>query len=231
LNLPATLTGSRTPPYTARELSPKEIREESIYTFNSPKLEDRRVRVANLPSLILALQLEFDPGVESYVERPRLLTCGTETYELSFWYRLRSGREYMPLLVPSGSSEPSASGSRRHRKERQLLEAAENAHLPLKFELESDLLKHAAAFASWLRMLPRVQLAVRLSHRFDLRDRILEVAHRFDRLRISQIVDALDGHPPPDVRCVICDLIHEGLLVIDPKQPLTQHSACQVRRP
>lgn len=231
MNLLATSTRSCRLPYTARELNPKEVRKESIYTFNSPKMEDRRVRVVNLPNLVLALRLEFDPDVESYVERPRLITCGRETYEFSFWYRLRSGREYMPLLVPVGSSEPSAAGTRRHRKERQLLDAAENTHLPLKFELETDLLQHAAAFASWLRMLPSVQLARRLSHRFDLRERVLEVAHRFDRLRISQIVDALEGHPAADVRCVICDLIHEGLLIIDPKHPLTHHSICQARRP
>lgn len=229
--IPADRDVSRALPYTARELSPKEVREESIYTFNSPKMTGRRIRVANLPHLILALQFEFDPDVESYVERPRLLICDTETYEFSFWYRVRSGREYLPLLVPIGSSEPSASGPRRHRKERQLLDAAERAQLPLKFELETDLLQHAAAFASWLRMLPGVQLASRFSHRFDLRSRILEVALRLDRLRISQIVDALDGFPPADVRCVICDLIHAGLLVIDPKYPLTQHTICQARRP
>ena len=231
MNLPDTLARSRTLPYTARELSPKEVRDEDIYTFNSPKMGARRTRVAMLPNLFLALQLEFDPEVESYVERPRRLICDAETYEFSFWYRTTSGREYLPLLVPVGSSEPSAPARRRHRKERQLLEAAERARLPLKFEFEADLLQSATAFASWLRMLPGVQLASRFRHRFDLRARVLDIAGRFDRLRISQIVDALDGFPPGDVRCVICDLIHAGRLSIDPKFPLTAHSVCQVRRP
>jgi hypothetical protein len=190
----------------------------------------RRTRVAKLPNLILALQLEFDPEVESFVERPRQLTCDTDTYEFSFWYRLRSGREYLPLLVSTGSTEPAAASGRRHRKERQLREAAERAQLPLKFEFETDLLQHAAAFASWLRMLPGVQLASRFKHRSDLRARILDVAQRFDRVRISQIVAALDGFPPGDVRCVICDLIHSGYLTIDSKSPLTGQSICQVRR-
>jgi hypothetical protein len=221
---------SSTLPYTARELSPKEVRDEDIYTFNSPKMGGRRTRVAQLPNLILALQLEFDPEVERFVERPRRLTCDTDTYEFSFWYRLRSGREYLPLLVSTGSTEPAASTRRRHRKERQLLEAAERAQLPLKFEFETDLLQHAAALASWLRMLPGVQLASRFKHRFDLRERILEIARRFDRVRISQIVDVLDGFPAGDVRCVICDLIHAGHLCIDPMSPLTAHAICQVRR-
>lgn len=218
-------------PYTARELTPKEVRDEDIYSFNSPKLEHRRVRVATIPHLMLALRLEFDSEVESYVERPRLLSCESATYEFSFWYRLRSGREFLPLIVPAGSSEPGASGHRRHRKEKQLLAAAEGAQLPLHFEFETELLHLAPAFASWLRMLPGVQLASRFSHRYDLRDRILEVARRFDRIRASQIVDALDGFPAADVRCVICDLIHAGFLVIDPKVVFVQHSLCQVRQP
>lgn len=220
---------NRALPYTARELSPKEVRDEDIYTFNSPKMAGRRTRVAMLPNLILALQLEFDPEVESYIERPRRLTYDADTYEFSFWYRTQSGREYLPLLVPTGSTEPGASASRRHRKERQLLDAAERAQLPLKFEFETDLLQHAAAFASWLRMLPGVQLASRFKHRLDLRERIMEIARRFDRVRISQIVDALDGFPSGDVRCVICDLIHAGHLSIDSKSPLTAHSVCKAR--
>jgi len=110
---------NRALPYTARELSTKEVRDEDIYTFNSPKMGGRRTRVAMLPNLILALQLEFDPEVESYIERPRQLACDSETYEFSFWYRLKSGREFLPLLVSTGSTEPGASASRRHRKERQ----------------------------------------------------------------------------------------------------------------
>jgi len=80
-------------------------------------------------------------------------------------------------------------------------------------------------------MLPSVQLACRFSHRFDLRDRILEVAGRLDRIRISQIVDALEGFPSADVYCVISDLIHAGLLAIDPTVKFTRNAICQVRRP
>ena len=225
------LDDTRQLPYSARELTPKEVREEDIYTFNSPKHDLRRVRVAKIPNLILALKLEFDPDVESYVERPRLLKCDTETYEFSFWYRERSGREYLPLLVPAGSSGPASSGQRRHRKEAQLIAAAEKSQLPLKFEFETDLLSHATEFASRFRMLPSVQLACRFSHRFDLRDRILEVAGRLDRIRISQIVDALEGFPSADVYCVISDLIHAGLLAIDPTVKFTRNAICQVRRP
>jgi len=216
-------------PYTARELSPREVRDEDVYTYNSPKMGGKRIRVAKLANLILALRLEFDPEVESYIERPRQLACDSETYEFSFWFRLKSGREFLPLLVSTGTSEPGASARRCHRKERQLLEAAERAQLPLKFEFETDLLQLGPAFASWLRMLPGVQLASRFKHRGDLRARILDVAKRVDRVRISQIIDALDGFPPGDVRCVVADLIHAGHLSIDPKSPLTEHLIVKVR--
>jgi len=69
---------------------------------------------------------------------------------LSRWAE-RSGREYLPLLVPAGSSGPASSGQRRHRKEAQLIAAAEKSQLPLKFEFETDLLSHATEFASRFR--------------------------------------------------------------------------------
>lgn len=217
-------------PYCGRELSLKEVRDQDVYTYNSPKMGGRRTRVAKLANLILALQLEFDPEVENYIERPRQLACDSETYEFSFWYRLKSGREFLPLLVSSGSSEPGPSASRRHRKERQLIEAAERAQLPMKFEFETDLLQIGPTFASWLRMLPGVQIASRFNHRSDLRARILDVVKHVDRARIDQIIDALHGFPPGDIRCVIADLIHAGQLSIDPRSPLTGRSIVQVRR-
>jgi hypothetical protein len=214
-------------PYVARELSLKEIRDLDVYTFTSPKNAMRRIRIVGIPALVLALRLEFNPDVESYVERPRLLKCSSDVFEFSFWYRTVNGRESLPLLVHAADSAPAIAGRWRHRKAEQLLIAAQEAHLPLEFVFESDLIDQGAEFSTWLRMLPSVQLAHRYPHRFELRTRVMEVAATPERCRISQIVDALGGYVAADIRCIVCDLIHAGILVIDPKARLTQHTICR----
>lgn len=216
-------------PYSPRDLTRRELQKLDVHTFQSPK-ERRRVRVVG-PALVLALRLEFDPDVVAYVERPRRLVCGPHTYEFSFWYRERSGREHLLLLVPTSESAPLAGGRRRHRQAEQLLDAAEAAHLPLRFEHESDLIAQSNETASWLRMLPSVQLAQRLENRLPLRTRIVQIVGQFERCRMSQLEAALDGYSPADVRCITCDLAHAGLLAFDAKASLHQHTLFWVRRP
>ncbi|MBQ4853613.1 hypothetical protein IMW82_02835 [Rhodanobacter sp. B2A1Ga4] len=215
-------------PYTARELSYREVRDEDVYTFHSPKHAMRRVRVAYIATYMLALVLEFDPNVECYVERPRILKCGGDIYEFAFWYRERSGREYLPLLVPNSAIGPAPLGHRRHRQAENLLAAAEQAHLPLKFEFETELLQRATELASWHRLLPSVQLAVRMPHRFELRRRVMDVAKSLGRVRASQIASALEGYPQGDVGCVIGDLIHAGSLRISKQVVFSWNAICEV---
>jgi hypothetical protein len=230
LNIPSTHF-DLPPPYTGRPLTHAELLKEDVYDFESPKHGLRRVHVAGVPNLILALLLEFDPNVECYVERPRLLTCDKDIYEFSFWYRDQTGREYLPLLVPTSSTAPLTSGRRRHRKSEQLIAAAEQAHLPLKFEYEAEIIGRSVEFTSSFRMLPSVQLATQLHQRFALREQIMNVASRVERIRASQIVSSLNNLPRNDLCCVVCDLIHAGLLVVDKQRDFTFHSVCQVRRP
>jgi len=222
------MTTSAPLPYSPRELSYREIRDEDIYTFHSPKHAMRRVRVAHIATYMLALVLEFDSNVECYVERPRVLNCDGDIYEFAFWYRERSGREYLPLLVPNSATTPASSGRRQHCQSEKIFAAAEQAHLPLKFEFESELLLRATELSSWHQLLPSVQLAFLMPHRFELRRRIIDVAKGLGRIRASQIASALEGYPRSDVGCVIGDLIHAGLLTISKQVVFSWNAVCEV---
>jgi hypothetical protein len=211
-------------PYTSRTLTRRELQKLDIHTFNSPKEDTRMVRVVGLPNLALALRLEFDPTIIAYTERPRLLRCGADVYEFSYWYLERGGRETLALLVPTPDSAPAEGGRRRHRRAEQLLDAARAAHLPLSFVFESELVAQGQELATFLRMLPSVQIARRLANRYPLREHILRIVTQFDRCRLSQLVSALEGYAPADVQCVTCDLAHAGLLAFDAKAPLNSHS-------
>ncbi len=214
--MPAHLDHAR--PYEARVLSKPELKKLDVYSFESPK-ERRLVRVVSL-SWIVALRLEFDPGVSAYVERPRLLHVNERRYELDIWYRELDGRERCVMVVPHGTSVADATGRRRHRHAQQLLDAAERASVPLRFEAEADLLRELPHSLARLRMLPLVQTAQRLRNRIPLRQRILQFAASLERFRMSQLVIAMEGYMPSDVRAVACDLVHVGQLQIDPSQPL-----------
>lgn len=210
-------------PYQSRELTRRELLRLDIHSFYSPK-ERRFVRVVGLAHLAMALQREFEPNCLEYVERPRMLTVGKEMYEFSFWTRSRNGRESLPLLVPTRSSVPVSSGRRRHREAEHLLAAAEAAHLPLEFVLETELLEQGAALASHLRMLASVQLAARQDNRPILRECVMTFVRSQERSRVSHIVSALGGYLMSDVRCVICDLVHAGQLDYDRAVAWSQHS-------
>jgi hypothetical protein len=188
----------------------------------------RRVRIAHIAAYMLALILEFDSNVECYVERPRILKCDDHIYEFAFWYRERSGREYLSLLVPNSAADPASSGQHRHRQAEKLFAAAEQAHLPLKFQFESDLLLRAAELSSWHQLLPSVQLSLLMPHRFELRRRVMDVTKSLGRIRAAQIASALDGYPRGDVGCVIGDLIHAGLLTISKQTVFSWNAVCEV---
>lgn len=209
-------------PYASRLLSPRELKKLDVYSYLSPK-EGRLVRVVGL-SLIVALRLEFSPDVSRYVERPRRLNCNGQVHELSFWYRERNGRERCVMVVPHTSSSVDATGRRQHRHAQLLLEAAERASVPLRFEAEAQLLEEKPQSQARLRMLPMVQTALRLNNRLPLRQRILEFSGRLERFRLSQLVKALEGYAPADVRAVACDLIHIGRLQLDVTAPLSDGS-------
>jgi hypothetical protein len=210
-------------PFVARKLTFREKRDLDLYTFESPK-EGRRIEVIGLPAMCLALLSEFNANVAAYVERPRNLQVGENRYELSFWIRDCAGRERFLFIVPNGNSVPLNGGRRTHRMAAALHDAAAQAQMHLIFVSEPDLIDQRARISQAIRMLPYVQEAIRLPNREFLRERIRQLFEHHRQAQISQIERALAGFNSADVRAVICDLVHLGLLSIDSNVNLTMHS-------
>jgi hypothetical protein len=206
-------------PYEAREFNHRELQRKDIYSYFSPK-EDRLVRVSGPLNLAFALLLEFKPEVRGFIERPRTLACGTDAYEVDFWYVDAANRERMTMTVPAKSSVAAEGGRRRHRRALQLVEAAEAAHLPLEFEQEAQLLEQTHAVQNAFRLLPSVQLAHRLPNRAVFREQVLTLLTQFECLRIEHVEANLDRFPRPDIRCVVADLLHSGDIVLVDSGPI-----------
>jgi hypothetical protein len=214
-------------PYTARALTLPEVRAGDIHSFHSPK-EGRLVRVDGLAHIAQALLLELNSDITAFTERPRQLTVGGASYELSFWCRLRSGEERM-LLVVSGAVHGAQRATRRqHREAEALLDAARAAHIPLQFVHEADLLAQPERLALAYRLLPDVQAAARLAHRGLLEDEIIAVCRRHQRLRFAQLAGALGNYVPADVQCVVAYLLHTGALLSDASDRLLRSTHLEV---
>lgn len=218
-------------PFEARPLTRKEERRGDLYLYSSPKLQ-RTIAVIGAMTLAVALELEFSAATTAYVERPRLLRYRDSEIELSFWQREHTGRERFFLLVPDESAETEPkSRHRRHRDARDLIDAANAAGISLEFVFEADVLAKATSIATWYRLLPYVQLAHALPHRQSIEGRLREVFANQPRMTFEQCEASLNGLHPADVRAVICDLVHRGLLLIDPAKPLHRHAVVEARMP
>lgn len=217
-------------PYAARELTLPELRAGDIHSFESPKEQGRLVRVVGIPRIAQALLLEFDPTIVAYVERPRILQVDRRHYELCFWCREQSGRERMLLVVTHGQQEPGPGPKRRaHREAAALIEAASNAHLPLEFVAEADLLAQGPRVALAYSLLPGVQTALRLANRALLQAAIVDTLTLFPRMRFAQLLTALDGYASADVLCVLAYLLHAGAVTCDATERLLRSTTFEVR--
>lgn len=218
-------------PFKARALTRKEERRGDLYLYISPKLQ-RPVAIIGAMTLAVALELEFSAATAAFVERPRLLQYRDSEVELSFWQREHSGRERFHFLVSDEDSEMELKSRHpQHRDARDLIDAANAAGISLEFVFEADVLAKATSIATWFRLLPYVQTAHSLPHRQSIEDRLLEAFANQPRMTFEQSEAALSELHPADVRAVVCELIHRGLLMIDPAKPLHRHTVIDMRVP
>lgn len=209
-------------PHEARRLTEKEISALDVRMFKSPKC-CRTVHVVGVPCFCLALCYEFNSLIALFVERPRYLLVGDDTFELSFWIRFANGKEKYVLVVPSAETEAASEGRRRHRRAQQLLEAAASVGLELSFVFEAEFAARAGEVATALRLLPHVQIARTLPQRGVLRDAIRKSVASWPNIRLSELQRTLEGFDPSDVQAVTAELIHEGTLKIDRQAPVSRH--------
>lgn len=210
-------------PFQPRPLTRPERRDDDLHAFQSPK-EKRRIEVIGVPAVGLALLLEFNPNIVAYIERPRVLETSAGRHELAFWIRNKQGHERFLFIVPTSSSQPGQNGRRIHRRTEALLEAAKRAEIQLIFVSEPDLLDQRMRITQALRMLAYVQDVQRLPNRLYLRERVRAHFELSARARFSHVEQSMPEFAASDVRAVVCDLVHQGELTIDPSTSLTMHA-------
>ncbi len=211
-------------PFSPRPLTQRELRRCDVHMYLSPKCA-RVVQVIGIPAMSQALLYEFNPSVEAYVERPRRLVLRDREIDITFWIRMRDGRERCIFLIPSCDSEPAAGGMRRHRNAEDLLAAGRALGVNLDFISESDVLARTAQISACFRLLPYVQSAYRMHNQVALREQICCLVDRVPSCHLAQVEQALEGFAPSDVRAVICDLIHSGRVHTNIDFPLHAHTA------
>lgn len=215
-------------PFSARPLTPRERRRDDLYLYLSPKL-GREVSLLHQGRLAMALELEFEPDVVAWVERPRLLSVGQSDIELCFWFRRKTGREGFQLFVDAKNSRTDPrSRIKTHRHARDLIDAANRAGISLEFVLEAHLLERTNRIRIWYRLLPFVQTATTLPHLASLERVTREAFSMQQKMSFLQLEQALKPHAGPDVRAVACHLIHSGFLHLDSSKLLTSHTVLSI---
>jgi hypothetical protein len=198
-------------PYRPRALSRSERNRREIFVYFSPK-NHRIVTIADAPNMALAIQLEFDPTVARYVERPKRLSLGAKTdIDLSFWTQSTSNEERIHLLIPETGLTGSTSGATSIRDRTALEAAARNASITLNFVSEREL--HAARtwLATGIELLQWVWLYRRLVGRSVIRQEIVTRLADVSRVSLSGLIQH-SPHNPAHVRAVVAGMVHEGAL-------------------
>ena len=215
-------------PYAARELSPREQTKLDTYHYLSPRNDGRRVMVVEPCRLALALELEFDPSVVAFVERPRTLVVDGRELELCFWVSRRDGAEsFLAFRRQAKPTVPAVQAEERLCN--RLLDAARNAALNLTIRKPQSLMRMRVANATRLELLPYVQSAA------DIKG--IDVLVEAVRLHISAypsssfhgIETSLARFDWRDVRCVTCLLIHQGYLTVNFNEKLTVSTQVRLR--
>lgn len=214
-------------PYSARSLSPREQIRLDAYHFLSPKNGGRTIAVVEPCRLALALELEFDLSVASYVERPRTLAIEGREIELCFWLAKTDGAE--SFIAFRRQTKPTTYAERAENAAcAKLMEAAKSAGIALTIRKPQSLLTARVANATRLELLPYVQSAADLKAVDVFIDAVCLHMNANPLSSFYGIETSLSGtFDWRDVRCVTCLLIHRGVLSINFSERLTART--QVR--
>lgn len=197
-------------PFQPRLLSPKERSKTDLYVFYSPR--NRRVTsITEALNFALGLQLEFDPDITAYVERPyRLILSPRRHVDISFWTRRRSGEERFRLTIPSSATVGIAGGEFAARERDVLNQAAARQGLKVDHVFESELVRCGEQISTYFRLLPYVQSVRRIAGRATIRDGIYAHLSSIERATFRQLHHILCQHDPRHLTAVAASMIHEG---------------------
>lgn len=215
--------------YSPRPLAHSESTRLDVYSFHSPRNDHRLVDVVEPCRLALALDLEFDPNVASYVERPRTLLVREREIELCFWVVKKDGTEsFIAFRRQPDATVPALRAE--HRLCSDLMEAALRAGLILAIRKTQSILNSRVANATRLELLPYVQAARRLKGVDVFTDAVMthmgsNPVSSFHAIETS-LRRAFDWR---DVRTAACLLIHQGTLSINFNDRLRATSSISLR--
>ncbi|WP_372172619.1 hypothetical protein [Xanthomonas axonopodis] len=198
-------------PYVPRKLTRSERTRRELFVFHSPR-NARIVTVTEFLHLTLALQLEFDPNLQSYVERPRRIALSTrQDIDISFWTRSKQGEERYYLAIPASGTIGSTSGIVSIRDQEALDAAAERHGLRLIYITERELISSIADCAVRFELLHHVWAYQRLVTRSTIQDQILALLTNRPRLTLSGLIQHL-AVDADSVRAVVAGMVHAGRL-------------------
>lgn len=202
-------------PYKPRQLTLGEATSREIFLFHSPK-NRRTVKVAEYLHLALALRLEFDPSVESYVERPRKIFVSPKfAIDIGFWTRSKAGPEAFLVGVPNaGTPGHKRDGAVMRDRERMDL-AAQRHGITLTYITEQELLTESIAIRTYFELLPHVQYARRVSSRLTIRQGIKAFFTLTPRASFRTLIDYFHQFGRDQVFAVAASLLHRGDLRVD----------------
>ena len=202
-------------PHKPRQLTLGEATSREIFVFHSPK-NHRTVKVTEYLHLALALRLEFDPGVESYVERPRKIFVSPKfAVDISFWTRSKVGQEAFLVGVPNaGTPGHKRDGAVMRDSDRMKL-AAQRHDITLTYITEQELLTESIAIRTYFELLPHVQYARRVPSQLTVRQGIKAFFTVTPRASFRTLIDSLPQFGRDQVFAVAALLLHLGNLRID----------------
>ncbi|AWV07272.1 hypothetical protein C9I47_1571 [Lysobacter maris] len=160
--------------------------------------------------LAIALQFEFDPALQCYVERPRRIALSPrQDIDISFWTRSKQGEERYYLAIPASGTIGSTSGTVSIR-DREALDAAADRHgLQLAYITEREQVSSIGDCAVRFELLHHVWAYKRLVSRTIIRSQIMALLANCPRLTLSTLIHHLD-FDADSVRAVVAGMVHEG---------------------
>lgn len=198
-------------PHEPRKLTRSELNRREVFVFPSPR-NARIVTIAEFLHLTLALQLEFDPNLQCYVERPRRIALSPrQEIDISFWTRNKQGEECYYLAIPASGTIGSTSGTVSIRDREALDAAAERHALQLTYITERELISSIADCAVRFELLHHVWAYQRLVSRSIIQEQILALLTNRPRLTLSGLIQHL-AFDADNVRAVVAGMVHAGRL-------------------
>lgn len=216
---------SGTEAYAPRPLTPSESTRLDVYYYQSPRNNHRLVAVVEPCRLALALDLEFDPSVATYVERPRTLVVRDRKVELCFWISRKCGTEsFIAFRRQTAATVPALRAEQQFCAE--LMEASQRAGVDLAIRKVQSILAARVANATRLELLPYVQAAKRSRAISVFTDAVM--THM--RKNTVSSFHAIETSLRPmfdwrDIRSATCLLVHRGDLTINFNERLRASSS------